>query len=176
MRSARGLLSVVGAVLPGGRGCSRMPSVTAPAAVPEPTSVMAVIRRKPPEVTTTAGAGTGWILRLAITRQLVAGGVQVRVDVAGDIDMATAPVLAEALEHVWHDTEKAENSTEIVVDLRNVEFLSAAGIHVLIHAHDCCRDDGIGLRVIASHPAVTRPLQMTGMSHILRRHFDSFTT
>lgn len=101
-----------------------------------------------------------------IAEQRRADGTQLVVRVAGEIDMVTAPTLAEALELAQRQTEKDRDVTEIVVDLRPVEFLSAAGLEVLVRAHDRGHD-AMRLRVVADQSAVTRPLRLTGLDELL---------
>jgi anti-anti-sigma factor len=49
------------------------------------------------------------------------------LQVAGEIDLATAPALAQAL-------ADAETESRLVLDLTDVEFLDSAGLHVLLAA------------------------------------------
>lgn len=112
---------------------------------------------------------------ITITR-LPASGATLPVLVAGDIDMATAAALAEALELARHDAREIPDVTEIVVDLRPVGFLGAAGLRVLGDARDRCLLDAVVLRVVADQYAVTRPLLLTGMDHFLGLRPDSDTS
>lgn len=51
----------------------------------------------------------------------------------------------------------------MVVDLRSVMFLSAAGLTVLARTSRGCLTDAVELRVVACHSAVTRPPTVTGL-------------
>jgi anti-anti-sigma factor len=89
------------------------------------------------------------------------------IRVTGDLDLVTAPTLGDALDRAQHDASHHLGATELVVDLRSVRFLSAAGIRALADAQDACTGAGIRLRVVADQPVVTRPLTITGMDRLL---------
>jgi anti-sigma B factor antagonist len=85
------------------------------------------------------------------------------VEAAGSIDMLTAPELAGHLAVVL-----AEGIPVIVVvDLRRVDFLGAAGLSVLVEADSRARAQDITLRVVASTHAVCRVLSITGLDQAL---------
>jgi anti-sigma B factor antagonist len=88
-------------------------------------------------------------------------GRVVVVAVSGDVDMLTAPTLADALRSAARDNPEA-----LIVDLSRVEFLASAGMNVLIAAH---RDIAPGGRfgVVADGPATSRPLKMIGIDTIV---------
>jgi anti-sigma B factor antagonist len=92
------------------------------------------------------------------------GSPRVRVvEAAGSIDMLTAPELAGHLSVVL-----AEGIPVIVVvDLRQVDFLGAAGLSVLVEADSRASAQDITLRVVASTHAVCRALSMTGLDQTL---------
>jgi anti-sigma B factor antagonist len=104
----------------------------------------------------------------------------VRVD--GELDSATAPGLEAVLVQVI--TAAAEEMTcpsgsglvgrppEVVCDLRAVTFLSAAGITGLVRASAHAESRGVEMLVQATHRAVRRPLELTGVSHQLRWNPD----
>jgi anti-sigma B factor antagonist len=56
------------------------------------------------------------------------------VKVSGRIDSATAPKFAEALDSIIN-----QGRYKIVLDLEDVEFMSSAGLRVLISAQKACR-------------------------------------
>lgn len=94
------------------------------------------------------------------------GGATV-VTVGGEVDMQTAPVLAEALlDAVDRDTAL------VVVDLDGVEFLASRGLAVLIEAREAAEHAGRALCLAGGGHAVRRPLEATGLDKI----FDCFPT
>jgi anti-anti-sigma factor len=80
--------------------------------------------------------------------------------VTGEVDMTTAP----ELEHAVRDA-LAERPAALVIDLTAAEFLSSAGIAVLVFAHR--NGDGVAVRVVAAERIVLRPLELTGLSEDL---------
>lgn len=78
------------------------------------------------------------------------------VTVAGEIDLVTAPELDEIVTGVVDESPEA-----LVVDLRQVTFLSSAGLQVLAAAHQ--RLGERGLRVVSTSHVTTRPLTSTGL-------------
>ena len=86
------------------------------------------------------------------------GDGTVTVTVVGEVDTFTAPVLRASL-----DTQLEQQPTELVIDLCGVQFLGSAGLAVLVETQKSSRARDVGLRLIASTRAVTRPLEVTGL-------------
>jgi anti-sigma B factor antagonist len=85
------------------------------------------------------------------------------VEAAGSIDLLTTPKLAEHL-----SIALAEGIPVIVVvDLRQIDFIGAAGLSVLVAADQRARAQQITLRVVASTHAVRRILSVTGLDQTL---------
>jgi anti-sigma B factor antagonist len=82
----------------------------------------------------------------------------VTVTVVGEVDTFTAPVLRSSL-----DTQLEQSPRELVIDLSGVQFLGSAGLAVLVETQKAARSRDIGLRLIATTRAVTRPLEVTGL-------------
>jgi anti-sigma B factor antagonist len=80
------------------------------------------------------------------------------VTVVGEVDTFTAPVLRSSL-----DTQLEQSPSELVIDLSGVQFLGSAGLAVLVETQKSARARDIGLRLIATTRAVTRPLEVTGL-------------
>jgi anti-sigma B factor antagonist len=83
------------------------------------------------------------------------------VEVAGELDILTAPRLLDALRALLR-----ERSPVLVVDLSAVEFMGSAGLFVLAETH---RDAGThtSLRIVAPGRVTLRPLQVTGLDTVL---------
>lgn len=84
------------------------------------------------------------------------GGVTVTV--VGEVDTFTAPVLRASL-----DTQLEQQPAELVIDLCGVQFLGSAGLAVLVETQKSARSRDVGLKLVASTRAVTRPLEVTGL-------------
>jgi anti-sigma B factor antagonist len=79
----------------------------------------------------------------------------------GDLDVATAPELADAIE-----AAAQKQPATLIVDLSRVDFLASAGMTVLITAH---RDIAPSARfgVVADGPSTSRPLKLIGIDAIV---------
>jgi anti-sigma B factor antagonist len=84
--------------------------------------------------------------------------------------MATAPILAHELATVL----RPPVPKIVLVDLSGVTFLDSTGIGVLIDVHKLARASAAHLRICGANRAVTRALQLTGVTNVLEI-FDSRT-
>jgi anti-sigma B factor antagonist len=82
------------------------------------------------------------------------------VDVTGQVDSFTAPHLDDVVNAVPQETPAIA-----VIDLSGVEFLSVAGVTVLMQAHE--RAEPGTVRLVATGHAVLRALHMTGLDSSL---------
>ncbi|QYN39079.1 STAS domain-containing protein [Pseudonocardia sp. DSM 110487] len=83
--------------------------------------------------------------------------------VEGEVDIATAAQLREALDHALNDA----GMRPVVVDLTAVSFLASRGLAILAEAH---RSAGVlqPLRVVVDEARpVIRPLQLSGLGRVL---------
>jgi len=85
-----------------------------------------------------------------------AGERLVVVAIAGEIDMATAPLLAGALR--WY------TACDVIVDLSAVEFLDSSGLAVLIHARKQLLETGHTLRTIGERDIVLGAMKIAGLA------------
>ena len=81
--------------------------------------------------------------------------------VDGSIDMFTVPQLAAAILEALSGQPRG-----LIIDLAAVDFLSSAGMAMLLAAHEAISPTS-HLGVVAAHPVTTRPLQMMGVDHTL---------
>jgi anti-sigma B factor antagonist len=82
------------------------------------------------------------------------------VHLAGDIDLSTAPTLRAYL------TSQLPTTTPcpvLVIDLTAVDFLSCAGLRVLLDAHHHATTHGTPLRLACCSHAVRRLLDLSGL-------------
>lgn len=94
------------------------------------------------------------------------GGITV-AELAGELDIANAPVLREELLSLLR-----RSSSRLVVDLSKVSFCDASGLAVLVSTGRRAKLLGGFLRLAAVSPQVGRVLQMTG----LQRSLANFAT
>jgi anti-sigma B factor antagonist len=75
----------------------------------------------------------------------------------GDLDLAAAPELADAIR-----TAREMSEGDIVLDMSGVTFLDSSGLRAIVAAHHDAADDS---RIVIRRPsdAVTRVLEITGL-------------
>lgn len=98
----------------------------------------------------------------SITQHTDADGT-VTVAVAGEIDMATSPLLAAAL----REAISAEETKQLAVDLSQVTFLDSSGIRELVLAYGLAGEQGVACYVIRPHQNARRVLELTGLLDLL---------
>ena len=84
-----------------------------------------------------------------------------RVMLSGELDMATAPQLEDAL------SEAARDSVAVILDLSKLEFMDSAGLHAILNAHARLNEANCRLALIAGGPQVQRIFEITGVEHRL---------
>ena len=76
------------------------------------------------------------------------------------VDLATAPVLEEAIDGLLADGPKA-----LIVDLSGVTFLASVGLRLLVSTHEKVGESG-QFAVVASGPITSRPIQLTKLDEV----------
>ena len=84
--------------------------------------------------------------------------------VAGDLDVLTAPTLGT---HLDVALSSALATSVVIVDLTDVEFLSSAGISVLVETHRLTASSDLSLRVVAEGPVTSRPLRLMRLDEVI---------
>ncbi len=77
------------------------------------------------------------------------------IAVKGEIDLATAPQLEDALAKF--------TGKEVLVDLRKTEFMDSAGLKVLISQRVRLEESGGALRLVLGEGPVLRLLELAGV-------------
>lgn len=103
-------------------------------------------------------------VRLQCGTSLSPDGCVAVLTATGEIDIATAPVLRQAL-----DTIPAP-ATTVVVDLAGVTFLDSTGLGVLIGARRKLLPTGMRMMVVNASPSVWRVFKITGLVAPLQVH------
>jgi anti-sigma B factor antagonist len=95
-----------------------------------------------------------------VRSETLPGGTHV-VHVSGELDLATAPRLEEAL--------AAATGEQLVIDLSGCTFLDSAGIRTLVAA---ARDraGASPLRIVSADPGIVRLLEITGVDTLVHIH------
>ncbi len=81
----------------------------------------------------------------------------VYLEVVGELDMATTDTL-----EAEHEQVVARGFRHVVIDLRDLEFIDAAGLRLLLALSARARADGRRLSIIQGPPAVRRVFELTG--------------
>lgn len=84
--------------------------------------------------------------------------------VSGELDMASSPQLADALDRLQPTTRP------LVLDLGGLEFIDLTGLHVLLEASQRAQQAGLRLTVVNASQAVRRLLKLTRTTELLEGH------
>ena len=90
--------------------------------------------------------------------------------VEGELDIATSPLLDEALVQA-----RATDATSIVVDLFKISFIDSTGLHVLFK-HVCAEEGRARLYLTRGSPQVERLFELSGAKDYLPFVSDGLTT
>jgi anti-anti-sigma factor len=80
---------------------------------------------------------------------------------SGELDIATAPQLAEAL------SEAARGSAAVILDLSELTFMDSSGLHAILSAHTRLHEAGCRLVLIGACRQIQRIFELTGTEHAL---------
>ena len=85
------------------------------------------------------------------------------VEVRGELDLATAPDLEAAL------LERLDAGEDVVLDLRELQFMDSSGLRVVITAHARAADGAAQFAIVWPHPGseVARILDIAGVEEQL---------
>ena len=98
----------------------------------------------------------------SVTKHDAGAGVS-RLAVTGEVDEDTA----DGLTVLMMNAAEQVAVSEIVVDLRQVTFLAAAGVRALMRGRDAAAALGHGFRVVNASGIVLRVLRISGVTQIL---------
>ena len=85
-----------------------------------------------------------------------------RVALGGELDMVSAPILADRL-----DQSEQDGIVAIVLDLRNLTFVDSSGLHAFLQARKRAEDNGHRLLLIGATQSTRRLLELTGTEFLL---------
>lgn len=87
------------------------------------------------------------------------------VEVGGEIDVYTAPLLRENLADLI-----AADHTDLMVDLRAVRFMDSTGLGVLVGALKKVRSLGGNLELVIDRENVLKVFRITGLTQVFTIH------
>ncbi len=96
----------------------------------------------------------------------ISGRSSVRLVMEGELDIAGAPLLTDALQDIDAGARRVIPRS-VILDLRAVTFVDSAGLHALIEARDACRERGWEMVVVRGPAQVVRVFSLTGMEQEL---------
>lgn len=87
----------------------------------------------------------------------------------GEVDMSTAPMLADAIGTALADetAQSAQPVVSVSIDLSSVGFIDSSGLRALLAGRSHAESQGVRLSVVSASPSVTRLLEATGLSELL---------
>jgi anti-anti-sigma factor len=89
-------------------------------------------------------------------------GLAAIIRLGGTLDLYGAPEFDREIERLLHTEAR-----EVLVDLREVEFMDSIGLRSLVAAHRRALRAGVPLWVVRGGPPVARVLRMTGLDMTL---------
>ena len=99
----------------------------------------------------------------AFEARVVRSGTRaVRVVASGELDLAAAPQLDDALR------QALATADDIIVDLSAVRFIDSTGLYTIVGAVREAETSGVSLRIRSTlRPQVARLFEIVGMAHTL---------
>ena len=83
------------------------------------------------------------------------------ITLAGELDLASSAALEEVL-------EQEAGAQNLILDLRQVEFIDSTGLSVLVKAHQAAQEQGRQFGLVQGGAQVQRLLTLTGLAERLR--------
>lgn len=116
-------------------------------------------RRQATPLTSRLGASVQSDFRVDVRTEGRAAIIAVR----GELDLATSPELEAQLRKVWDS-----GNEQLVIDLRELEFMDSTGLSIIVMAHQRLSDEGRQLSIVRGSQQVQRLLDLTGVSERLQ--------
>jgi anti-anti-sigma factor len=83
---------------------------------------------------------------------------RVLVRLAGELDLSTAPLVEERLREAL-----SRGGRQLVVDLRDLDFMDSTGLTLLVRWARGAERDGYDLALVRGEPRVHRLFELTGL-------------
>ncbi len=105
-------------------------------------------------------SGDAYPLADTMTTSVAVHDAATVLTVDGEVDLATAPALENAIDGVL-----ADKPAHLIIDLTQVSFLASAGMAALVGAHQRAGED-TAIAIVADGPATSRQLKMTSLDQV----------
>jgi anti-sigma B factor antagonist len=93
---------------------------------------------------------------------VVREGSSARIAPAGELDIATAPRLEQAIAEVIGD-----DGADLVLDLRALTFMDSTGLRTLVQTHQRAQSEGFNLAIWRGPHQIDRLLAVSGLEDVL---------
>jgi anti-sigma B factor antagonist len=111
--------------------------------------------------------------RLSVTEQFTwrirRAGVTIVIELAGELDVLTAPQFRQAL----IDLGIGQANGHIAVDMSELEFMDSTGIGVLVDAHQRIADRGGSLVLWDPSPSIAKLMKICGLGALFAIERDT---
>jgi anti-sigma B factor antagonist len=87
------------------------------------------------------------------------------LDVAGEVDLSTAPELRSRIEGLADD-----GCRRLVVDLADVSFMDSSGLSVLVSGFKGMREAGGEMAVVCPNVSIAKIFSITGLDRVFSIH------
>ena len=94
--------------------------------------------------------------------QVGSGRGATKIVLAGELDMATTPILEEHLVRA-----ESDGATTILIDLRELTFMDTTGLHAFLAARERAEENGRKLLLVGAKEPVRRVFELTGQASAL---------
>jgi anti-anti-sigma factor len=84
------------------------------------------------------------------------------LSISGELDLAASPTMEKRLEQVFTDS-----ISQLIIDLRALEFIDSTGLSVLVKANQRAEDTGCRFGLVNGGSQVRRLLSLTGIAERL---------
>jgi len=98
-----------------------------------------------------------------------AGDAAITMQVRGEVDSSTVDGLGAELTAAVAEAQTHPART-LIVDLNGVTYFGSAGLNALLDVTQRGETGGVAVRLVATNAEVVRPIEVTGLDHILRLH------
>lgn len=103
-------------------------------------------------------------------RAAVGAGNRHTLVVIGEVDIATADPLTEAVQRIC-----AQEASALTLDLRQVTFMDSTGLRATLTAWDLCKQHGREFSIIPGPQQVLKLFELTGLVSVLPFAADDST-
>lgn len=94
--------------------------------------------------------------------EVLRNGTSARIAPAGELDIATAPRLEQAIAEATGD-----GSIDLVLDLRGLTFMDSSGLRALVQTHQRSQTEGFGLAIWRGPRQIDRLFAVSGLEDVL---------